>query len=147
MISCFQEAIPEITPPGYKAVTLECINLWTVIMRHQNPSFTFKRSWLEYKEGFGAKSSDYFIGNFLLYVLTKSQSYVLRIDFHATNGRFYSCEFGAFSIADETKKFRATFGIYLGLSCGIAGLTTEASGQSFSTYDNDNHHKCASKMT
>ena len=130
--------MPKVTAPGFLGKTLECISLWTVILRHETSAFSFRKTWNDYKDGFGTKLSDYYLGNFLLYIMTKSRSYILRVDFYATNGRFYSCEFSSFSIADETKKFKLTVGQYEGGSCGPAGLVNEASGEHFSTFDNDN---------
>ena len=42
---------------------LPCEGDWNVILRHEDPTFSFNRNWTEYMDGFGDPEGDLFIGN------------------------------------------------------------------------------------
>ena len=54
----FNTSISEV---GMK--TIPCDGEWNIILRHEDPTVSFHRSWSEYSDGFGDVGGDYYIGN------------------------------------------------------------------------------------
>ncbi|XP_067374730.1 fibrinogen-like protein 1 [Channa argus] len=122
---------------------------WTVIQRRINGRQTFKKSWVEYKEGFGdmdAELGEFWLGNDNLHYITTQGNYSLRINLEDFDGNQRYAEYKNFKVADEKDHYRLTFGAYVG-TAGDAlsgdyhvGVSEWASHQGikFSTYDQDN---------
>lgn len=62
-----------------------CEKGWTVVQRRSNGSEDFKRDWVEYKEGFGNFTGEFWLGNDKLQLLTKAPS-VLLVELKIRNG-------------------------------------------------------------
>jgi ficolin len=94
---------------------------WTVIQRRQDGSEDFYRNWEDYKNGFGNRVGEYWIGLENIHQLTKSNSslYVYMETFQNDNMNPFSAfaEYSTFTINDESDKYRLTVGGYHG-SCG-----------------------------
>ena len=136
-ITCVHSLAPKLNIPGMPAMTMSCIDSWTVIMRRCSPDFNFHRSWNEYTRGFGTLPCDYYAGNAAIYSFTKNRVYFLRLDIYGVDGHFYSAEFNRFQIGDETKRFALSIGDFLSGSAGAGAMSTY-NGKKFSTSDNDN---------
>ncbi|KAJ8033978.1 Ficolin-1 [Holothuria leucospilota] len=95
---------------------------WTVIQRRQDGGgITFQRNWIEYKDGFGFLSQEFFLGNEKLSFLTNQDTYQLRIDFTYASGVSYYALYNFFRISDEFSSFALTS---VGQYSGTATFTT-----------------------
>ena len=94
-----------------------------------------------FKEGFGSKTCNYWLGNELLHQLTKDGLYKLRFDLQAQrSGQWYWAEYSTFIVDSEATKYQLMVGGY----SGTAGdALFGANNMKFSTIDNDNDKKAA----
>ncbi|XP_056007182.1 angiopoietin-1-like [Ostrea edulis] len=115
---------------------------WTVVQNRFDGSLDFNRNWLDYKTGFGSPNGEYWIGNEVIYELTKDLTSSLYVTIMLTNGTSLFQQYETFSIANELDNYR----LYLaGKSSGTLGdrmtKTTSSdaiNGMMFSTKDRDN---------
>lgn len=134
-LTCNNAAKPVISIPGYPDYRLSCQGSWTVIMRHVNSDFSFKRPWSEYTSGFGNPGSDYWVGNVLLGYIMKNTIFDLRIELWDPNDRFLSAEFTGMVVKDAIGKFAINISSMFNSSLAGGSLLL---GGPFSTYDLDN---------
>ncbi len=148
-ISCHETPTPVLNLPGVSSVSLGCYGTWTLVMRRADPTFDFNKGWLDYKYGFGSIDQDYWAGNFILFYLTKSRRFYMRVDIWADDGYFYNAEFEQVDVLDETKKFQIRVNRYIGGSASDGGMVKYHSEVFFSTKDNDNtaEKKCVEKKS
>jgi len=108
---------------------------WTVIHRRYDGSLNFNQNWQKYKEGFGDKNGEFWIGNDNLHQLTDNQDQMLRIDVveKANNNKYYAT-YNYFYIGDESRKY---FLVYDGYSGNGGDGMTYFNSQYFSTNDRD----------
>ncbi|XP_060658497.1 angiopoietin-related protein 2-like [Drosophila nasuta] len=111
-------------------------NGWTVIQRRLDGSVKFNRNWLEYKEGFGNLSGEFFIGLEKLHRMTVARPhelYIHLINFH--NESSYA-HYDNIVIDGESELYTLRG---LGTFEGNAGDSMrDNEQQKFSTYDRDN---------
>ncbi|XP_056001820.1 angiopoietin-1-like [Ostrea edulis] len=123
---------------------------WTVIQNRFNGSLDFNRNWTDYKNGFGSPIGEYWIGNEIIYELTKNHTSFLHVTIMLTNGTSLFQQYETFSIGNEQDNYR----LYLvGNSSGTLGdrminvpSGDKLNGMKFSTKDRDNdrhHGSCA----
>ncbi|KAJ8050958.1 Fibrinogen C domain-containing protein 1 [Holothuria leucospilota] len=110
-----------IKPDGYpEPFEVFCDNAtsgggWTVIYRLISGSLDLRRTWDDYKKGFGFLSSEYWIGNERLSFLTNQNNYEVRIDATVSNGSSFYIKYDSFRISDEWSNFTlTTVGSYKG---------------------------------
>ena len=117
---------------------------WTVFQRREDGSVDFYRSWLDYENGFGNLSGEFWLGNRWLHLLTSLGPTELRIDF---NGGQY-VRYRSFSVGDATSKYRL---MVSGYSTDGPDNLSPQNNMKFSTYDEDNDiHKtlnCAQRFS
>lgn len=87
---------------------------WTVFQRRQDGSQDFYLGWSDCKAGFSDLSGEFWLGLDKIHHLSKSGQNVLRVDLMDFNGREGYCKFVAFSVADESDKYRFNLGRYSG---------------------------------
>ncbi|PIK59948.1 putative ryncolin-1-like [Apostichopus japonicus] len=113
---------------------------WTVIQRRSSASVDFYLGWLDYKDGFGHKNQDHWLGINNIHSMTNQKTYQLRIDLRdsassaydavystdsasSSNYAVYSKDsalpsyyavYSTFSINNETDKYRLSVGSYSG---------------------------------
>ncbi|XP_048738138.2 angiopoietin-1-like [Ostrea edulis] len=125
---------------------------WTVIQNRFDGSLDFNRNWLDYKTGFGSPNGEYWIGNKIIYKLTKDLTSSLYVTIMLTNGTSLFQQYETFSIANELDNYR----LYIaGQSSGTLGdrMTDTTAGDNingmmFTTKDRDNDrhpNQCASE--
>jgi len=92
-----------------------------------------------FKDGFGSKSCNCWLGNELLHQLTKDGLYKLRFDLQALgSGQWYWAEYNTFIVDSEATKYQLTVGGY----SGTAGdAMSSANNRKFTTIDSDNDNK------
>ncbi|XP_056001536.1 angiopoietin-1-like [Ostrea edulis] len=125
---------------------------WTVIQNRFNGSLDFNRNWTDYKNGFGSPIGEYWIGNEVIYELTKNLSNFLHVTIMLTNVISLFQQYETLSIANELDNYI----LYLvGNSSGTLGDRMikvpsggKLNGMRFSTKDRDNDRhpgSCANK--
>ncbi|XP_066266447.1 angiopoietin-related protein 7-like [Branchiostoma lanceolatum] len=112
---------------------------WTVIQRRQDGSVPFNRTWEEYKQGFGNKNGEYWLGNDIIHFLTTQKAYRLRVDLEEWGGQRRFSEYNTFRVGgpvqNSTQNYRLEVSGYQG-NAGDAMIINN--GMSFSTIDRDN---------
>ncbi|XP_078576547.1 angiopoietin-related protein 1-like [Branchiostoma floridae x Branchiostoma japonicum] len=112
---------------------------WTVIQRRQDGSVPFDRKWEGYKQGFGNKSGEYWLGNENIHLLTKRKNYKLRVVLEDWSGATRFAEYSTFRVSGESDGYRLHLSGYSGNAGDsmVAGSYSN-NGQRFSTVDRDN---------
>ena len=119
---------------------------WIVIFRRSyGGNVDFKKTWVEYKNGFGSPDNDYWIGLEWMYRLTHDCPMQMRIDMygHKLNGEnmTYYVDYSGFQIKSESEKYKLMPSGYsgnTGQDCFKGSSTRNNYGQKFTTYDQDN---------
>ena len=78
-----------------------------------------RRSWAEYKVGFGYPSGNYWIGNELIHQLTANNRYKLKFDLQQRNNPFnwYYAEYSTFIVHPESTNYTLQVAGYSGNQC------------------------------
>ncbi|XP_061176958.1 fibrinogen C domain-containing protein 1-B-like [Saccostrea echinata] len=108
---------------------------WTVIQKRENGDLDFYRTWIEYKEGFGNATKNYWIGNDAIHALTRDKHQELRIDLQRHNGEQAYAVYTTFYIGDENNKYTLTVSGYKGTAGDSLAYNN---GMKFTTKDQDN---------
>ncbi|XP_071835743.1 zonadhesin-like isoform X2 [Apostichopus japonicus] len=109
---------------------------WTVFQRRSSASVDFYRGWSDYKDGFGTKNHDHWLGNKYIHSLTNQKTYQLRIDLRDSGSSSKYAVYSTFRINNEADKYRLSVGSHSG-NTGYDGLSFNNNRQ-FSTKDQDN---------
>ena len=108
---------------------------WLVVQRRQDGSVDFNRTWLEYEDGFGKLTGEFWYGLRALHCLTGQGGWEMRMDIKLANGTHIILQYEQFKVASAKDKYKLTVG-------GFQGTTTDPmayhNGMNFSTKDNDN---------
>ena len=99
---------------------------WLVFQRRQDGSVDFNRVWVEYKEGFGSLTGEFWYELCPLHCLTNQGQWKLRIDFTFTNGTKSYLSYNNFAVGPANSQYQLSIS-------GFTGITTDP----FSTYDNN----------
>ena len=78
---------------------------WLVFQRRQDGSVDFFRNWLEYKEGFGNLTTEFWWGLERLNAATRDRPRELRIELEDFSGNKAYAHYTSFSIASESDKY------------------------------------------
>ncbi|XP_063436198.1 ficolin-2-like [Mytilus trossulus] len=116
---------------------------WTVFQRRIDGATDFFRDWIDYENGFGSLTSEFWLGNNFINVLTSSGNYKLYIHLEDFEGNSRYAEYCKFVVGDSTTNYTLNIGGYSG-DAGD-GLFFH-NGMMFSTNDKDNdisRHNCA----
>lgn len=122
---------------------------WTLIQNRFDGSEDFKRTWKDYKSGFGSAPGEHWIGNDVIHELTKANSSSLYVTITLTNGTTLFELYETFSISSELDNYRLYIGGQASGTLGDEMTTTVDSsgnlnGMMFSTLDNDlSYGNCA----
>ncbi|CAH1224803.1 ANGPT2 [Branchiostoma lanceolatum] len=111
---------------------------WTVIQRRQDGSVPFNRTWEEYKQGFGDKNGEYWLGNENIHLLTTQKSYTLRIDMSDWEGESRFAVYSTFRVSSESDGYRLSIAGYSGDAGDSMAGSHSLNGRRFSTVDRDN---------
>ncbi|XP_035210226.1 protein scabrous-like [Stegodyphus dumicola] len=108
---------------------------WLVVQNRADGSENFYRSWKEYRNGFGKPEGEHWLGNEILYLLTKDRQMKLRIDMRDTLGHYLFAEYDDFKVKSEENLYTLVVGRYSG---NASDALSHHSGMGFSTHDKDN---------
>ena len=121
---------------------------WTILHARSENNLNYgTKGWNEYKLGFGAADSDYWIGNEYIHLLTKDSHPEVYFKLQHLNGTWYHAKYREFYVEPEGKNYRLHF--KANSYNGTAGYYLHGNNNcEFSTLDNDNDHwevgSCAS---
>ncbi|PIK36828.1 putative fibrinogen C domain-containing protein 1 [Apostichopus japonicus] len=87
---------------------------WTVFQRRSSASVDFYRGWSDYKNGFGNKNHDHWLGNKYIHSMTNQKTYQLRIDLRDSVSSSYYAVYSNFSTNNEADKYRLSIGSHSG---------------------------------
>ncbi|CAC5397280.1 Tenascin-X,Fibrinogen-like protein A,Tenascin,Angiopoietin-4 [Mytilus coruscus] len=105
---------------------------WTVIQRRIDGRENFKRTWVEYENGFGNLRHEFWLGNKYLDLLTSSGSYKLRVELVNSKGENFYAEYSYFKVYPANSYYSLEVNGY----SGNAGHHMSSNiGCEFSTYD------------
>ncbi|XP_028390980.1 ryncolin-1-like [Dendronephthya gigantea] len=138
--SAKEDGVYTIDPDGLGSFPVRCDmstggSGWTVFQRRQDGSQDFFLGWSDYKAGFGNLSGEFWLGLEKIHRLSKSSQNVLRVDLMDFNGTERYAEYGTFSVADESDKYRLNIGNYSGDAGDSLAYHNE---MQFTTKDSDN---------
>ncbi|XP_019624215.1 PREDICTED: fibrinogen-like protein 1 [Branchiostoma belcheri] len=108
---------------------------WTVIQRRLDGSVPFNKNWEEYKQGFGNKNGEYWLGNENIHRLTTQKGYRLRVDVMDWGKNTRYAEYDTFRVSGESDQYRLSLSGYSG---NAGDDMTGLNGEKFSTVDRDN---------
>ncbi|XP_052085236.1 microfibril-associated glycoprotein 4-like [Mytilus californianus] len=100
-----------------------------------NGTTEFDRGWMDYENGFGSLTSEFWLGNNFIHLLTSTGNYKLFIHLEDFEGNSAYAEYFEFSLGDPATDYTLNVKGY----CGSAGDSlTSHNGTMFSTIDKDN---------
>jgi len=115
---------------------------WIVIQRRHDGSTDFYRDWVDYKDGFGSLTGDFWLGNDKIHILTNSITSKLRIDMMNHKGMKKYAEYSTFSIENESEKYQLSIKGYSG-TAGDSLLSHN--GYNFITKDSEDSKSYCSR--
>ncbi|XP_033094508.1 ficolin-2 isoform X1 [Trachypithecus francoisi] len=109
---------------------------WTVFQRRMDGSVDFYRDWAAYKQGFGSRLGEFWLGNDNIHALTVQGTSELRVDLVDFEDNHQFAKYRSFKVADEEEKYNLVLGAFVEGSAGDS--LTSHNNHSFSTKDQDN---------
>ncbi|XP_061386492.1 angiopoietin-related protein 7-like [Musca vetustissima] len=130
---------------GPKSFWVPCDGDWTIIQRRINGSVDFKRSWMEYRTGFGDLNGEFWLGLDKIHSLTTLHGNAeLKIEMQDFDNDWGYARYESFSVGNENSKYRIYVTDYIESS---AGDSLDMHDQKkFSNFDQDNEENCAYSM-
>ena len=105
---------------------------WLVVQRRQDGSVDFNTTWMEYEDGFGKLTGEFWYGLRALHCLTGQGGWEMRMDIKLANGTNIFLQYEQFKVASAKDKYKLTVG-------GFQGTTTDPmayhNGMYFTTKD------------
>ncbi|KAL4825617.1 hypothetical protein H8958_005949 [Nasalis larvatus] len=109
---------------------------WTVFQRRVDGSVDFYRDWATYKQGFGSRLGEFWLGNDNIHALTAQGTSELRVDLVDFEGNRQFAKYRSFKVASEAEKYKLVLGTFVEGSAGDS--LTYHDNYPFSTKDRDN---------
>ncbi|XP_073456311.1 ficolin-1-like [Aquarana catesbeiana] len=129
-----------INPDGKKPMKVLCDmdtdgGGWIVFQRRYDGSVDFFRDWNSYKNGFGSRLTEFWLGNDNLHMLTSSGNWELRIDLYAPDNTKHFAKYTSFQVLGEAVKYKLLLGAFTEGNAGDSMLIH--ANMPFSTKDKD----------
>ena len=109
-----------------------------MVQRRQDGSEDFNRTWVEYEDGFGKLTGEFWYGLRALHCLTGQGGWEMRMDIKLANNTKVFLHYELFKVASAKDNYKLTVG-------GFQGTTTDPmvlhNGMNFTTKDNDNDRR------
>ena len=87
---------------------------WTVFQKRLDGSVDFYRGWVDYKQGFGNLTGEFWLGLDKINRLTSQSNNNLLVELEDVEGNTAYAEYEAFAVSSEESKYRINFGSYTG---------------------------------
>ena len=110
---------------------------WLVVQRRQDGGVDFNRDWVEYEEGFGSLTGEFWYGLRPLHCLTNQGQWKLRIDFTFTNGTKSYLSYNNFAVGPANSQYQLSISGFTGINDDPFS-TYNINGMKFTTKDRDN---------
>ncbi|XP_035826638.1 techylectin-5B [Aplysia californica] len=107
---------------------------WIVVQRRTSADVDFFRGWVDYKNGFGDLSGNFWFGLEKIHQLTKKERYELRVDFTYKGTNYYAI-YKNFLLLGESENYKIKISGYSG---NAGDQMIYDNGQAFTTKDRDN---------
>ena len=107
---------------------------WAVFQRRQDGSVNFYRDWVDYKNGFGDLSNEFWLGLDKISRLTKESPQTLRFDMSDFDGNSRYAQYERFEVGNEASGYVLNVGSYSG---NATDSFSYHSAMKFSTRDKD----------
>ena len=88
---------------------------WTVFQRRVDGSVDFYRNWVDYKNGFGNLSGEFWLGLDKIHRLSVTGQNVLRVDLETFENEAAYAIYDSFSVGNESEAYILTFGTFSGI--------------------------------
>ena len=108
-----------------------------MVQRRQDGSVDFNRGWVEYEEGFGSLTGEFWYGLHPLHCLTNQGQWKLRIDFTFTNGTKSYLSYNHFTVGPANSQYQLSISGFTGITTNPFS-THDLNGMKFTTKDRDN---------
>ena len=109
---------------------------WVVVQRRQDGSVDFNRTWVEYEDGFGKLTGEFWYGLRPLYCLTSQGDWEMRMDIKYKDGSSNFLHYKQFKVASAEEKYKLTVGEFQWTT--TTNPMAYHDQMYFSTIDNDN---------
>ena len=111
---------------------------WLVVQRRQDGSVDFNRGWLDYEEGFGSLTGEFWYGLRSLHCLTRYDQWKLRIDFTFTNGTKSFISYNNFKVGSAKSQYQLEISQFTGVTPTDPFNEHPLNNMKFTTKDRDN---------
>ncbi|XP_067312809.1 microfibril-associated glycoprotein 4-like [Pseudorasbora parva] len=122
---------------------------WTVILRRMDGEVNFFRPWDSYKQGFGNKDGEYWLGLEFIHLLTLRNQYQLKVDLEDFDGAKAYALYESFSVGSEATGYKLHVSGFV--DGGAGDSLSYQHGMKFTTFDKDQDlwegGSCASKWS
>ena len=109
---------------------------WLVVQRRQDGSVDFNRNWVDYENGFGSLTGEFWYGLQPLHCLTNQGMWEMRIDVTYSNGTKRYFSYSSFRIGPASSNY--TLNVVIGDKISDPFVSHPLHGSSFTTKDKDN---------
>ena len=119
---------------------------WLVVQRRQDGSVDFNRDWVDYEDGFGNLTGEFWYGLRPLHCLTNQGQWELRIDFTFTSRIKGYLSYSFFKIGPASSNYILRISGFKGTISNDPFSTHPLNGMPFTTKDRDNdkwNNNCA----
>ena len=111
---------------------------WLVVQRRQDGSVDFNRNWVDYEDGFGSLTGEFWYGLRPLHCLTNQGQWEMRIDFTLIDGTKSYLSYSSFSIGPASSNYQLSISGYKGNVSKDPFSRHDINGSFFTTKDKDN---------
>jgi len=114
---------------------------WLVIQRRQDGSVDFNRDWVDYEDGFGSLTGEFWFGLRGIHIVTNQGQWELRIDYTFSNGTKAYLSYSNFRIGPATEQYPLTISGFDGVTSDPivpSGGPWSIHDMKFTTRDRDN---------
>ena len=133
------DGVYTIYPDNLNSISVYCEMSqggWTRVVNRIDRNNNFKKSWAEFKSGFGDFSGNHWLG--LENMRTIVQVKPTKVRFECTNTVNYFFELDWITIGSEAQKYQLFYGGYLTRNMSAINNLSAQNGTFFSAFDNDN---------
>lgn len=108
---------------------------WIVFQRRVNGAENFFRNWTDYRTGFGHLTSEFWLGNEAIHLLTSRTKMKLHVDMWDVHDRYFYVKYEVFKVKSEEEQYALVIANHSG---NASDALNHHFGMGFSTFDMDN---------
>ena len=111
---------------------------WLVVQRTQDGSVNFNRGWVDYEDGFGSLTGEFWYGLQSIHCLTNQGQWEMRIDFTLADGTKSYLSYSFFRVGPASSNYQLSVSGYNGFPLSDHFGVHTLNGKQFTTKDKDN---------